>query len=559
MTYNGIGAVNKIEHLENNNLVLEEFFEYNSGTIVRNYRKKNLGTNLFADVAFTTNPTTYSNNEWQWSYRQSALGGREQKRLLTSPHSDETAIGGKIFAHLWEYSLLGAGGEELIFYKGFQVNTNTSAPSNDAGRRVYMGVQRYMVNGGEIQINANGEMELHITDHLGNVRVITNKTGTVLKKFDYKPFGEILWSNSPTPRKGFESAELDSENGYITMGARTYCQDIGRFLQPDPLFEAFARHTPYHYSFNSPLVWLDPSGLAPEKEKGEERLLNFEPEEYEQGEMSYFMMRSQLTIGANYERMIEESNLLMSFRTSRLGAQLSNLGFGFTVEKDGDNFTLKLIAENEDGVFSVEAEGCIDSDGTLLFNSFESRVNVDGGINIGKWLDGLQTALDVYSMADQGIGGAIASVISAAIDVHKGNYSSAAVGILSAIPIFGIAADLAKAEKIASQITETGMKYGAKFGSLADDAGELTIKMADDIISSNYNRFISKIPANSKASATKTLLEDGNYLFEAVSPAKNIPGSYAKYQKWVDPSGKTTKYLKTTYGPDGQIIHIKNK
>lgn len=48
----------------------------------------------------------------------------------------------------------------------------------------------------------------------------------------------------------------------------TDCQDIGRFLQPDPLFEAFARHTPYHYSFNSPLVWLDPSGLAPEKREG---------------------------------------------------------------------------------------------------------------------------------------------------------------------------------------------------------------------------------------------------------------------------------------------------
>ncbi len=54
----------------------------------------------------------------------------------------------------------------------------------------------------------------------------------------------------------------DAENGYISMEARTYCQDIGRFLQSDPLFEAFARHTPYHYSFNSPLVWLDPSGLA---------------------------------------------------------------------------------------------------------------------------------------------------------------------------------------------------------------------------------------------------------------------------------------------------------
>jgi hypothetical protein len=33
------------------------------------------------------------------------------------------------------------------------------------------------------------------------------------------------------------------------------------------------RHTPYHYSFNSPLVWRDPSGLAQENEKDRDRLM----------------------------------------------------------------------------------------------------------------------------------------------------------------------------------------------------------------------------------------------------------------------------------------------
>ena len=35
----------------------------------------------------------------------------------------------------------------------------------------------------------------------------------------------------------------------------------------DPLFEMMPGHNPYHYEFNSPLIWSDPSGLAPEKEK----------------------------------------------------------------------------------------------------------------------------------------------------------------------------------------------------------------------------------------------------------------------------------------------------
>ncbi len=56
------------------------------------------------------------------------------------------------------------------------------------------------------------------------------------------------------------------------MGARTYCQDIGRFLHPDPLFETFARHTPYHYSYNSPSCLARPKRTCSREGKGEERL-----------------------------------------------------------------------------------------------------------------------------------------------------------------------------------------------------------------------------------------------------------------------------------------------
>jgi hypothetical protein len=96
----------------------------------------------------------------------------------------------------------------------------------------------------------------------------------------------------------------------------------------------------------------------------------------------------------------------------------------------------------------------------------------------------------------------------------------------------------------------------AKTKVLAHNCGERGLNAA---LESNFKRFVSKIPANSKSSASYKFLEDGNVLFEAVSPAKNIPGSYAKYQKWVDKTGKTIKYLKTTVGPNGEIIHVKVK
>jgi len=63
--------------------------------------------------------------------------------------------------------------------------------------------------------------------------------------------------------------ELDYENNYFSFGARNYDSETGRFLSVDPLFEAFPSQKPYHYAYNIPMQFKDPSGLAPEKEKKE--------------------------------------------------------------------------------------------------------------------------------------------------------------------------------------------------------------------------------------------------------------------------------------------------
>ena len=44
---------------------------------------------------------------------------------------------------------------------------------------------------------------------------------------------------------------------------------VGRFLSVDPLWECFRNYTPYHYSFNNPISFKDPTGFAPEKEQNE--------------------------------------------------------------------------------------------------------------------------------------------------------------------------------------------------------------------------------------------------------------------------------------------------
>lgn len=78
-------------------------------------------------------------------------------------------------------------------------------------------------------------------------------------------------------------------------------------------------------------------------------------------------------------------------------------------------------------------------------------------------------------------------------------------------------------------------------------------------VKSNFERFVKKMPANARTNATWKSLDDGTYLFEASSAAKNIPGSKAVYQKWVNADGVTIKMSKTTYAPDGSIVHVKPK
>jgi RHS repeat-associated protein len=99
---------------------------------------------------------------------------------------------------------------------------------------------------------------------------------------------------------------------------------------------------------------------------------------------------------------------------------------------------------------------------------------------------------------------------------------------------------------------------GAKLLGKLFPAVKAEATVLEGAVESNFNRFVSKVPANSKASASYELLEDGNYLFQATSPGK-VPGSSALYQKWVNPQGETFKMLKTTFAPDGSIIHVKPK
>ncbi|OQY56928.1 MAG: hypothetical protein DRR08_22210 [Candidatus Parabeggiatoa sp. nov. 2] len=74
----------------------------------------------------------------------------------------------------------------------------------------------------------------------------------------------------------------------------------------------------------------------------------------------------------------------------------------------------------------------------------------------------------------------------------------------------------------------------------------------------NIERFRNKIPSNAKENIGIYILPNGSVAVQATSPGK-VPGSKAVYEKQIDVNGKTIQYTKTTYDPQDEIVHVKDK
>ena len=99
---------------------------------------------------------------------------------------------------------------------------------------------------------------------------------------------------------------------------------------------------------------------------------------------------------------------------------------------------------------------------------------------------------------------------------------------------------------------------GSVFGG-GDSAGlsTLDINSLNDAQGANYARYVSKLPSGAGRTSI-TELSNGSVRFSSNVPGR-VPGSFANYAKTVDAAGDTTGYVKTTYGPDGEVISVKNK
>src|SRR5699024_8869471 len=107
-------------------------------------------------------------------------------------------------------------------------------------------------------------------DHLGSSSFITNTTGEISQHLEYLPFGETLIEehlNSHNSPFKFNAKEYDAETGNYYYGARYYDPKWSTFLTPDPALESYPGISPYAYTLNNPIKYVDPTGMYVEDSK----------------------------------------------------------------------------------------------------------------------------------------------------------------------------------------------------------------------------------------------------------------------------------------------------
>ncbi len=121
------------------------------------------------------------------------------------------------------------------------------------------------------------------TDHLGNIRLKycdlnqngSIETNEILEENHYYPFGlkhegyngDVLALANKYKYNGNEWQDELGLNFY-DYGARNYNPAIGRWMNIDPLAEMSRRWTPYNYTYNNPIYFVDPDGMQVEVAKG---------------------------------------------------------------------------------------------------------------------------------------------------------------------------------------------------------------------------------------------------------------------------------------------------
>ncbi|MEQ9166514.1 MAG: RHS repeat-associated core domain-containing protein, partial [Fulvivirga sp.] len=125
---------------------------------------------------------------------------------------------------------------------------------------------------GTVMIYVSNEGGIQLEAYFDDMNVVVDEH-PVIQKEDYYPFG-LAFNNGyqrVTAKENkylFGGKELQTalDLGWLDFHARQYDPTIGRFTSVDPLSDFMSSYNPYHYTYNNPINFTDPTGMSPEKD-----------------------------------------------------------------------------------------------------------------------------------------------------------------------------------------------------------------------------------------------------------------------------------------------------
>lgn len=200
--------------------------------------------------------------------------------------------------------------------------------------------------------NVDGESLLYLYNGHSDVTALMTSSGSVAASYYYDAFGNITettgQANNPFRYAGYQ---YDEESKLYYLNSRHYAPDIARFMQEDTYLGDQADPLSlnlYTYCSNNPLIYVDPTGHAPEDLQNEDKKIITKLQHYED------MMEQNKANAEIYNALKKEYNkIVKELRMKNRASADPNTGKKDTnairVTRDEDNKTINI-----DAYFTIE-------------------------------------------------------------------------------------------------------------------------------------------------------------------------------------------------------------